>query len=76
MKKIYIELSAAEAMILAAAVIMTATAIKKTLLTKEREADLSYNISDMSIAAVSDAILTSPAAEYVFGERDNGVDAV
>ena len=76
MKKIIIELSAIEAIILAAAILITASAVKKAPHSKGNENDFSQDISDMSIAAVSDAILNSPAAEYVFGERNDGIDIV
>lgn len=77
MKKNIIKLTAAEAFILAAAVILTASAVKKTLNAKGGEGKNNIrNTRDTSIAAVSDAILESPAAEYVFGEINTGTDIV
>ncbi len=77
MKKNIIELSTVEAIILATAVLLTVSAVKKTLhCTNSKTDDPSYSAYGTSIAAVSDAILNSPAAEYVFGEKDNGTDIV
>ena len=77
MKKIIIKLTIAEAFILAAAVILTASAVKKTLNAKgDKEKNNTFNTRDTSISAVSDAILDSHAAEYVFGEINTGTDIV